>query len=66
MNLNYSNDRQFNSLLKLLMKYEEIFDGNLGKHTDSDYTREVKEDAKPFPIPKTHKSTLKKEVDRLI
>ena len=32
----------------------------------SDYAIELKEDAKPFPIPKIHKPTLKKEVNRLI
>ena len=48
-----------------------MFDGNLGKYTGSNYTIELKEDAKPyhtksFPIPNIHKLTLKKEVDRLI
>ena len=45
--------------------------GTLGKYTGSDYTIELKEDAKPyhakpFPIPKIHELTLKKEVNRLI
>ena len=48
-----------------------MFDGTLGKCTSSDYTIELKEDAKPyhvktFPFPKTHVPTLKKEVDSLI
>ena len=48
-----------------------MFDGSFGKYISSNYTIELKEDAKPyhekpFPIPKIHKPTLKKEVDRLI
>ena len=48
-----------------------MFDGTLGKYSGSDYTIELKEDAKPyhakpFPIPKIHEPTLKKEVNRLI
>ena len=49
----------------LLQKYEEMFDGTLGKYTGSNYTIELKENAKPyhakpFPFPKLHKSTLMK------
>ena len=29
-----------------------MFDGTLSKYIGSDYTIELKEDAKPFPIPK--------------
>ena len=48
-----------------------MFDGTLGKHTGSNFTIEFKENAKPyhakpFPIPKIHEPTLKKEVTRLI
>ena len=48
-----------------------MFDGSLGKYTGSDYTIELKEDAKPyhakpFPILKTHELTLKKVVIRFI
>ena len=57
MNLNYLKDKHRNSLLELLQKYKNMFDGTLGKYTGSDYTIELKEDAKPyhtkpFPIPK--------------
>ena len=53
MNLNYKHK---NSLLELLQKYEEMFDGTLGKYAGSNYTIELKEHArpyhaKPFPIP---------------
>ena len=71
MNLNYLKDKHENSLLELLQKYKKMYDGTLGKYAGSDYTIELKEDAKfyyakPFPIPKIHKITLKQEVNRLI
>ena len=71
MNTNYLKDKHKNSLLELLQKYENIFDGTLGKYTGSNYAIELKEDAKPyhakpFPIHKFQKHTLKKEVNRLI
>ena len=48
-----------------------MFDGVLGKFTGSTYKIKLKENvkpyyAKPFPIPKVHKPTLKKEVERLV
>ena len=46
MNLNKLKDKHKNSLLQLLQKYEKMFDGTLGKYTGSDYTIELKEDAK--------------------
>ena len=71
MNLNYLKDKHKKSLLELLQKYENMFDGTLGKCTGINYTIELKEDtksyhAKPFPIPNIHKLTLKKEVNRLV
>ena len=41
MSLDYSKAKHENSLLKLLQKYEEIFDGTLGKYAGSDYTIEL-------------------------
>ena len=41
-------------MLELLQKYEEIFDGTLGKYTGYDYTIELKEDTKPLPILKMY------------
>ena len=43
-----------------------MFHETLGKYTGSDYTIEIKEDAKPyyakpFPIPKIHELTFKKK-----
>ena len=44
-----------------------MLNGTLGKYTGSDYTIELKEyvkpyHARPFPIPKIHKLTLKKRL----
>ena len=48
-----------------------MFDGISGKCTGSNYTTELKEDAKPYhakslSFPNIHKPTLKKDVDSLI
>ena len=48
MNLNHLKDKHKNSSLELLQKYENMFDGTLGKDTGSNYTIELKEDAKHF------------------
>ena len=52
INLNDLKDKHTNSLLELLQKYENMFDGTLGKCTSSIYTIDLEENAKPFPIPK--------------
>jgi hypothetical protein len=59
-----------NLLLALLLKYEELFDGTLGDWKLPPVSIELKEGAKPYhgrpyPIPKIHKATLMKEIDRL-
>ena len=66
MNLNYSKEKHKNSLLELLQKCEEMFDGALGKYTGSDCAIELKVEtkpyyAKPFPIPNINEPTLKKK-----
>ena len=48
MKLNYLNLKHKKSLLELLRKYEEIFTGTLGKYTGSDFSIELREDAKPY------------------
>jgi hypothetical protein len=52
-----------NSLLALLLKFEELFDGMLGDWKLPPVSFELKEGAKPYhgrpyPIPKIHKATL--------
>ena len=61
---------QRTSLLKLLTKFEELFDGTLGEWDTEPVSLELKEGAKPYagkpyPIPRIHRETLKKEVERL-
>ena len=63
MSLNHLKDKHKNLLLELLQKYKNMFDGTLGKYTGSNYTIELKEDAKPIPIPIIHELTLKKKVN---
>jgi hypothetical protein len=60
-----------NSLLALLLKFEELFDGTLGDWKLPPVSFELKEGAKPYHgrpylIPKIHKATLMKEIDHLI
>ena len=48
-----------------------MFDGTFGEYTGSDYTIELKEDAKPyhakpFTLPHIHRLIFKKEVERLL
>ena len=57
-------------LLKLLNEFEPLFDGTLGDWKTKPVSFELKEGVKPyhsraFPVPKIHKDTLMKEVDRL-
>ena len=58
-------------MLQVLREYEDMFDGTLGDYTGSEYKIELQDNvkpyhAKPFPIPRVHEETLKKEVDRLV
>ncbi len=60
-----------NSLLALLLKFEELFDGKLGDWKLPPVSFKLKEGAKlyhgrPYPIPKIHKATLMKDIDRLV
>ena len=70
-NLKYLNREKQKKLLKLLKRYEDLFDGTLGTWQGNPYHVELKPGmrpyhAKPFPIPKAYEQTLRKEVDRLI
>jgi hypothetical protein len=62
---------QHKQLLQLLKKYELLFDGTLGDWKTKPVSFQLKEGASPyhgqaFPVPKIHKETLIKEVDRLV
>ena len=65
------NKQEQRMLLKLLLKYEHLFDGKLGVWQDANYNIELKPDvspyhARPYPIPRIHEQTLKKEIERLV
>ncbi len=57
-------------LLQLLKKYELLFDGTLGDWKTKPVSFQLKEGVSPyhgqaFPVPKIHKDTIMKEVERL-
>ena len=61
---------QRNELLKLLQKFEELFNGTLGTWKIYPVHFNLKEDEKPtcsltYTVPKVHEEALKKEVKRL-
>ena len=62
---------QQKKLLELLLRHESMFQGKLGKWVGEEVSFELKEGAmpwqgRPYPIPKIHERTIKKEVDRLV
>ncbi len=62
---------QQKKLRQLLTNYELLFDGNLGDWKTKPVSFQLKEGASPyhsraFPVPKIHKDTLIKGVDRLV
>ena len=62
---------QWNRLLRLLLEFEELFDGTLGDWKTEPVKFQVKPGTTPyhgraFPIPHIHLETLKKEVARLV
>ncbi len=70
-NCTHLSPSHYNSLLVLLLDFEELFDGMLGDWKLPPVSFELKEGAKPYhgrpyPIPKIHKATLMKEIDCLI
>jgi hypothetical protein len=61
---------QQKKLLQLLKKYELLFDGPLGDWKTKPVSFQLKEGVSPslgqaFPVPKIHKDTIMKEVERL-
>jgi hypothetical protein len=61
---------QQKKLLQLLTKYELLFDGTLGDWKTKPVSFQLKEGVSPyhgqaFPVPKVHKETIIKEVERL-
>ncbi len=61
---------QQKKLLQLLKKYESLFDGTLGDWKTKPVLFQLREGVSPyhgqaFPVPKIHKDTIIKEVERL-
>ncbi len=57
-------------ILQLLKKYESLFDGTLGDWKTKPVSFQLKEGVslyhgRAFPVPKVHKETIRKEVERL-
>jgi hypothetical protein len=64
------NSIEQNKLLKLLKKFEPLFDGTLGHWRTKPVSFQLKEGVTPyhgraFPIPKVHKEAIMKEIQRL-
>ena len=58
-------------LLKLLRKYEALFDGTLGRWNTTPVNITLQRNAKPvnarwYPVPRINKTTFKKELMRLV
>jgi hypothetical protein len=69
-NCKHLNADQQKKLLKLLQKYELLFDGPLGDWKTKPVSFQLKEGVSPyhgqaFQVPKIHKDTIMKEVERL-
>jgi hypothetical protein len=64
-------DDERKSLYALLLQYEDLFDGKLGAWNCAPCSIKLKPGsepyhARPFPVPRIHELTLKKELDRLV
>jgi hypothetical protein len=69
-NCNHLNADQQKKLLQLLQKYELLFDGTLGDWKTKPVSFQLKEGVSPYhgqtiSVPKIHKDTIMKEVERL-
>jgi hypothetical protein len=70
-NCKHQSANQQKKLLQLLKEYESLFDGTLGDWKTKPASFQLKEGVSPypgraFPVPKIHKETLFKEVERLV
>jgi hypothetical protein len=69
-NCKYLGTDQQKKLLQLLKKYELLFDGTLGDWKSKPVSFQLREGVSPyhdqaFPVPKIHKDTIIKEVERV-
>ena len=68
--LKHLSSTQQQQLKSLLYKFEHLFDGTLGDWNTDPVSFKLKEGTTPFqlppfPVPKIHEDTLKKEIQRL-
>ena len=69
--LNHLKKNQKDDLLQVLKKHEKMFDGTLGVYPHKKFHIDIEPDAKPvysrpYPIPRIHLQTFKKELDHLV
>ena len=69
-NCAHLNSVEKDKLLELLKKFEQLFDGTLGNWRTKPVSFQLKDGVTPyhgraFPIPKVHKETIIKEIQRL-
>jgi hypothetical protein len=69
-NCKHPSANQQQKLLQLLKKYELLFDGTLGDWKAKPILFQIREGVSPyhgqaFPVPKIHRDTIIKEVERL-
>ncbi len=67
----YLSKEKKSSLLKLLLRYKDLFDGTLGTWNGPEVGLKIDKNAipyfgRPFPVPQIHEKTLKIEIDRLV
>ena len=65
------NEKERSLLYKLLIKFEDVFDGTLGEWRTEPVDFELVDGAQPhsqrhYPVPHLYKQTFKKELDRLV
>jgi hypothetical protein len=70
-NCPHLDESQKGALLELLQRHESMFQGKLGQWIGEEVHFDLKEGAKPwqgrpYPVPKIHEVTVRKEVDRLV
>jgi hypothetical protein len=69
--LTHLNMHQKADLLQVLEKHQKMFDGTLGVYPHKKFHIDIDPDAKPvharpYPVPRVHLATFKKELDHLV